>query len=92
MTPESVTAGALVQCHKDSPNRTILCAGAGGYASTRLFETDGIYLAPEQQIPELVEENLEALGDASNQAELLSGSQQTEKFVGKAVAYLQSQQ
>ena len=92
MTPESVTAGALVLCHKDSPNRTILCAGAGGYASTRLFETDGIYLAPEQQIPELVEENLEALGDASNQAELLSGSQQTEKFVGKAVAYLQSQQ
>ena len=30
MTAESVTAGALVLCHEKSPNRTILCCGAGG--------------------------------------------------------------
>ncbi len=37
LTAESVTAGALTLCHKEAPNRFILCAGAGGYASTRLL-------------------------------------------------------
>ncbi len=92
MTPESVTAGALVLCHEDAPNRTILCAGAGGYASTRLFETEGIYLAPEQQDPDSVEANLEGICDMRSQAELHTATQQTEKFIGKAVAYLQSKQ
>jgi NAD(P)-dependent dehydrogenase (short-subunit alcohol dehydrogenase family) len=32
MTAESVTAGALVLCDGNAPTRTILCAGAGGYA------------------------------------------------------------
>jgi len=36
LTAESVTAGLLTLCHKEAPNRMILCAGAGGYASTRL--------------------------------------------------------
>ena len=92
MTPESVTAGALVLCHEGAPNRMILCAGAGGYASSRVFETDGIFLPQEQQTPEAVEANLEAICDTSNQAALETGGQQTEKFVGKAIAYLQSQQ
>ncbi len=92
MTPASVTAGALVLCHKDAPNRLILCAGAGGYASTRLFETDGIYVAPEDQSCDIGEKNLEELCDIGNQAELESGAQQTHKFANKALAYLQSQQ
>lgn len=91
MTPASVTAGALVLCHKDAPNRTILCAGAGGYACTRLFETDGIFLPPEQQTPENVEQKLERICDARDQLALISAGQQTEKFVGKAIAHLRSQ-
>ena len=46
LTTESVTAGLLVLCAEDSPNRLILCAGAGAYASAHLYETDGIYLPP----------------------------------------------
>jgi NAD(P)-dependent dehydrogenase (short-subunit alcohol dehydrogenase family) len=92
MTPESVTAGALVLCHSDAPNRTILCAGAGGYASTRLFETDGIFLPPEQQTPDAVVEQMEGICNTDDQAALQSAGMQTDKFVGKAIAYLQSQQ
>ena len=44
LTPEAVTAGLLTLCHDEAPNRMILCAGAGGYASTRLFETEGVFL------------------------------------------------
>lgn len=91
MTAESVTAGALALCYKDAPNRTILGAGAGGYASTRLFETDGIYLPPEQQTLEQVIKNMDGICDISNQANLASGAKQTEKFLTKALAFLESQ-
>ncbi|BFM17974.1 SDR family NAD(P)-dependent oxidoreductase [Maricurvus nonylphenolicus] len=91
MTAESVTAGALTLCHKDAPNRFILCAGAGGYASTRLFETDGIFLPEAQQSADEVKANWDAICDLSNQADLKNGGEQTEKFLTKAMTYIQSQ-
>jgi len=92
LTAESVTAGALTLCHEDAPNRFILCAGAGGYASTRLFETDGVYLSPEQQTPEAVVANWDGISDVGNQSALKSGSKQGEKFLTKAMAFVKSQQ
>jgi NAD(P)-dependent dehydrogenase (short-subunit alcohol dehydrogenase family) len=88
MTPESVTTGLLTLVHEDSPNRFILCAGVGGYASTHIYETDGIYLAPEDQQPENVVAQMDVINDASTQKELTSGGQQTEKFLGKAMNHL----
>ncbi len=90
MTAESVTAGALLLCHDDAPTRHILCAGAGGYASTRLFETDGIFLPVEQQTAEDVLANWDRVNDTSNQTALESGAKQTEKFLAKAMAHLQA--
>ncbi|MBT8148770.1 MAG: SDR family NAD(P)-dependent oxidoreductase [Pseudomonadales bacterium] len=91
LTPESVTAGALVLCYKDAPSRTILCAGGGGYATSRVLETDGIYLPQPEQTPEKVVENWQGILDASAQKELTAGGQQTEKFMQKAMAYMASQ-
>lgn len=87
MTPEAVTAGLLTLCHEDSPNRYILCAGAGAYASTHIYENEGVYLSPEQQSPENVMAVMEQLNDASTQQEFRQGGQQTQKFVQKAMAY-----
>jgi len=91
LTLEAVTAGALTLCHKDAPNRFILCAGAGGYASTRLFETEGTYLAPNDQTPEGVLSKFDEISDTSVQKEMKSGSGQGEKFLTKAMAFLKSQ-
>ncbi len=91
LTLEAVTAGALTLCHKDAPNRFILCAGAGGYASTRLFETEGTYLAPKDQTPEGVLSKFDEISDTSVQKEMKSGSGQGEKFLTKAMAYLKTQ-
>jgi NAD(P)-dependent dehydrogenase (short-subunit alcohol dehydrogenase family) len=91
LTLEAVTAGALTLCHKDAPNRFILCAGAGGYASTRLFETEGTYLAPSEQTPEGVVAHFDEIADTSKQCEYKSGSGQGEKFLTKAMAFLKSQ-
>ncbi|MEH6912227.1 MAG: SDR family NAD(P)-dependent oxidoreductase [Oceanicoccus sp.] len=90
LTPESVTAGLLTICHDDAPNRYILCAGAGGYASTRLFETDGIFLSAEEQSPENVLANMAEVSDISNQSAMETGAGQTQKFLGKAMAYMQN--
>ena len=88
MTAESVTAGALVLCGEKAPTRTILCAGAGGYATANMFETDGIFLPEEEQNPETVVAKWDELSDTSDQKALESGGKQTEKFVMKAMAAL----
>ncbi len=91
LTPEAVTAGALTLCHKDSPNRFILAAGAGGYAQASMFETDGIFLPESEQTTDIIEAARNQISDTSNQKALQSGSGQGEKFLGKAMAYLASQ-
>lgn len=92
LEPECVTAGLLTLCHEDSPTKQILCAGAGGFASTRLFETEGIYLGKKDQTPENILEQWDSVNDISNQQEMEAGSKQTEKFLMKAVAYIEAQQ
>lgn len=92
LKPEAVTAGALTLCHDDAPNRFILCAGAGGYASTRLFETEGAFIPESEQSPEAVLAKWDSVTDTSKQSELESGAKQSEKFLTKAMAYVQSQQ
>ncbi|MBV1919953.1 MAG: SDR family NAD(P)-dependent oxidoreductase [Pseudomonadales bacterium] len=81
LTSEAVTAGALALLHEEAPTRTILCSGAGGYASTRLFETEGIFLPADQQSPENILAQWDEIGDTSNQKEMMTGAQQSEKFL-----------
>jgi NAD(P)-dependent dehydrogenase (short-subunit alcohol dehydrogenase family) len=89
LVPEAVTAGALTLCHDNAPSRFILCAGGGGYAKSSIFETDGIYLSPEERSPEAVAGQWNDICNTSNQAELESGFKQSEKFLLKAQAFMQ---
>lgn len=89
LTPESVSAGALVLCDEKAPTRTILCAGAGGYATANMFETDGIFMSAQDQNPDLIAEQWKHVSDTSQQQALESGGKQTEKFLTKAMAALQ---
>ena len=88
LQPKAVTAGLITLCHEDAPNRLILCAGAGGYASTRLFETDGAFIPAEDQTGEAVLSKMPEICDTTRQAELASGPSQTEKFLKMAAAHL----
>ncbi|UHQ56129.1 SDR family NAD(P)-dependent oxidoreductase [Microbulbifer sp. YPW16] len=89
MTPESVTAGLVALVAGEAPNRTILCAGAGGFAQARILETEGIYLPPGEQTGENVLAALEEIGDETGQRELVGGFNQTLKFVQKAAEALE---
>jgi hypothetical protein len=88
MTVESVTTGLLALVAENAPNRTILGCGAGGYARAIIKETDGIYLSPEQQTPENLLANWDALEDQSKAEELKAGWMQTNKYVAKAATSL----
>ena len=91
MSVESVTAALVTLCDRDAPNRTILCAGAGGYATTHIYETEGIFLPPSEQTPENVRANMDAIHNTDGEKMLLAGFEQTNKFVEKAIAYIKSQ-
>jgi NAD(P)-dependent dehydrogenase (short-subunit alcohol dehydrogenase family) len=84
MTAESVTAGLIPLIADDSPNRLILCAGAGGFAATKIYETPGIYLEPEKQTAENVMAALNRITDTSGQEEYTEGGSQTFKFLKAA--------
>jgi NAD(P)-dependent dehydrogenase (short-subunit alcohol dehydrogenase family) len=90
--PEAVTAGMLTLCDDDAPNRFILCAGAGGYSSASMFETDGCFIPQNSQSPEKVRECWSELSSQTDQVALTCGAKQGEKFVIKAMAYMKSQQ
>ena len=84
LTVDSVTAGLIPLVCDGAPNRLIMCAGAGGYAATKVFETSGIHLAPNEQTAENVMLNLDKIRNSINQEEYTSGGQQTMKIVGNA--------
>ncbi|NVK10886.1 MAG: SDR family NAD(P)-dependent oxidoreductase [Gammaproteobacteria bacterium] len=88
MTTQSVTAGLLALVAENAPNRAVLCAGAGGYARAVVVETEGVYLAPDEQTPENVLANWDQIDDVATAKELTAGFQQTFKFVGKAAEHL----
>ncbi len=89
-SPESVTAGMLTLCDDEAPSRFILCAGAGGYSSASMFETEGCFLPQAEQNPDNVRGQWGELTAQEGQAALESGAKQGEKFVLKAMAYLKS--
>ncbi|MEM6912873.1 MAG: SDR family NAD(P)-dependent oxidoreductase [Pseudomonadota bacterium] len=88
MTPESVTPAAVYLCCDEAPSRLILCAGAGGYAATRITETDGIYLKPDDQSAESIAANMADILNEDDEKMLEDGAGQTMKFVNKAMAAL----
>ena len=81
LTPESVTAGLLALCCDDAPSKMILCAGAGGYSETKIYETRGVYLPPEEQTAENVMAQMERIRDPEGQRDMPDGSAQTMHFL-----------
>jgi NAD(P)-dependent dehydrogenase (short-subunit alcohol dehydrogenase family) len=84
MQPETVTPALIYLASRNAPQRTILAAGAGGYAAALISETEGIWLAPDDQTPEAIAAAMPALTDASTGRVLTQGAEQTIKFLSKA--------
>ncbi|MEO1231067.1 MAG: SDR family NAD(P)-dependent oxidoreductase [Myxococcota bacterium] len=86
LKPEAVTAGLIYLVAEDAPNRLILCAGAGGFAASRIYETDGIFVPEDDRSPEAVASRIEEIMGSEGQQILSEGAGQTMKFLQKAMA------
>jgi len=86
--PESVSQGLVYLVCDEAPNRIILCAGAGGYAITRVLETDGINFKAGEQTAENVAKHFAEISDDKNMQEITNGMMQGPKFMARAKALL----
>jgi NAD(P)-dependent dehydrogenase (short-subunit alcohol dehydrogenase family) len=91
LKPEEVTPGVLFLVSKDAPNGVVLAAGAGGFASARIYETDGIWLPPDERTPENIAARFDEIRDPEGQQEFTGGSEQSMKFLQKAMAAMQEE-
>ncbi len=81
LTVESVSAGLVYLVCDDSPNRMIMCAGAGGYSETKVFETSGINLSEGAQTAENVAKFIDKIRATDDMEEFTNGGQQGAKFL-----------
>jgi NAD(P)-dependent dehydrogenase (short-subunit alcohol dehydrogenase family) len=91
LNPEEVTPGVVFLVSKDAPNGIVLAAGAGGFASARIYETEGIWLSPEDRTPENIAARFDEIRDPEGQQEYTGGTEQTMKFLRKAMAGTQEE-
>jgi NAD(P)-dependent dehydrogenase (short-subunit alcohol dehydrogenase family) len=88
LTPESVTPAVLYLVSEDAPNRTILCAGAGVYAVSKIVETQGAWLSEAEQTPEGIAAHWEAITNPEGERVLQAGFEQFGKMLPLAAAGL----
>lgn len=84
LAPEKITPGVLYLVSEDAPSRVIMSAGAGTYAQTRVYETDGVTLGDADNTPEGVAAHFDQFHNADGQRELGDAFEQTRKFARKA--------
>jgi NAD(P)-dependent dehydrogenase (short-subunit alcohol dehydrogenase family) len=80
LAPETITPGLLYLVSEDAPSRVILGAGAGSFAQTRVYETQGITLQDADNTPEAVAAQFDQISDPSDQKELTDAFSQTKKY------------
>ena len=85
LTPQSVVPAALYLVSEHAPTRTILAAGAGGYAAAQIMETDGLWLPEAERTPETIAARLGEIADFTTAKPLAQGGLQTAKFLKMAM-------
>jgi NAD(P)-dependent dehydrogenase (short-subunit alcohol dehydrogenase family) len=81
LAPEYVTPGVVYLCSEEAPTGAILTAGAGGFALSRIYETEGVWLDPAKGLSaETVRDNWEKITDPAGQQAYFSGGEQSNKF------------
>ncbi len=87
MTPEAITAGLLFLVSDDAPSRAILSCAAGGYARAYVAETEGVYLPPGEQTPEMIAASWETISDVKTVRYYDNSAGPNLNFMAKAKAF-----
>ena len=65
LRPEYVTPAALYLVSENSPNRTVMFAGAGHYSTLEIRESDGLFLPENERNVEGIAKHFEEISDMS---------------------------
>lgn len=84
LAPDTITPGLLYLVCDDAPSKTILAAGAGCFAQTRITETEGIVLQGQAITPENIAAEFAKIGDPQGAQEMPDAFAQTRRFAQKA--------
>jgi NAD(P)-dependent dehydrogenase (short-subunit alcohol dehydrogenase family) len=86
ITPDTITPGALFLVSDEAPTKTILGAGAGVFAVSKMQEATGVHLDADQLTPEGVAANWDRISDLSQPHDMDSAFAQTRRYVELATA------
>ncbi|MBB3891864.1 NAD(P)-dependent dehydrogenase (short-subunit alcohol dehydrogenase family) [Phenylobacterium haematophilum] len=83
LKPEYVSPGVVYLASEEAPTGAILTAGAGAFALSRIYETEGVYLGEGGLSVEEVRDNWAKIADPSGQQAYVTGGEQSGKFFRK---------
>ncbi len=83
LKPEYVTPGVVYLASEEAPTGAILAAGAGAFALSRIYETEGVYLGEGGLSAEEVRDNWGQISDDAGQKAYFAGGEQGQKFFRK---------
>jgi len=87
-SPALVTPAVLYLTSEEAPDRTILGAGYGSYAVTRVYESPGMFLGSDNVTPEDIAANWAEISSPEGQNEPKAAGEQGMKFVTLATEAL----
>jgi NAD(P)-dependent dehydrogenase (short-subunit alcohol dehydrogenase family) len=83
LAPEYVTPGVVYLCSDEAPTGAILTAGAGAFALSRIYETEGVYLGEGGLSAEEVRDSWDKITAEDGQKAYFNGGEQGQKFFRK---------
>ncbi|RKP51982.1 SDR family NAD(P)-dependent oxidoreductase [Pararobbsia silviterrae] len=86
LTPQSVTPGVIYLVSPEAPTKTILCAGAGAFASSHVTLTEGIYAGDGPAAAETLLRDAGALIDRRDEQVPSTGFEQSKREILRARA------
>jgi hypothetical protein len=88
MASETITPAVLYLVSEQAPSRIIMGAGAGTYAVTHIFESEGVFLREEDRTPESIAALFSEIADVATARPLASAFKQTDGSVRRTAAVL----
>ncbi|MBQ1542036.1 3-oxoacyl-ACP reductase [Caulobacter sp. CCUG 60055] len=83
LKPEYVTPGVVYLASEEAPTGATLAAGAGAFALSRIYETEGVYLGEGGLSAEEVRDSWSKIEDPAGQQAYFAGGEQSQKFFRK---------
>jgi NAD(P)-dependent dehydrogenase (short-subunit alcohol dehydrogenase family) len=85
LKPEFVTPAALYLVSEDAPNRTVMLAGAGSFATVEIRESEGLYLPQQVRTPEEIAARFSEISSMEKATVYRDGREHVGKILSSAM-------